>query len=656
MHRVLLPRVLWSAVLFGLVAWACLALTRQVTVTPALWLANGMLVGLLLDRPRGQQFAAVPLAWLTNTLANLAGGYTLALAAGLAMVNGIEVAIALWALGPWLRGPADLFQQRVLSRFFGAAVLLAPLVAALLGSAALARALGVEFAALFSHWYGTNALGMAVAVPLALALRPGELRLALQRPRWYDSVLPLLLLVLTTLLLFSQSRYPLFIVVLPPLLMVTFRLGFAGSALGIVLVVAVSAACSLTGAGPLLNMPFSGQANRLIAMQLFVATMILITFPVSAMLAAQDKLLKEVAASEQRFRVIAENSSDLVGLIDVDGLWRYVSPSVTALFGWEPQQILGTDGTSFVHPDDVAGYRSGVRLLAGGQEVLKGVFRVRHRDGHYVWVETICRLLRDERGQPSGWVSNSRDISTRKRIERIKDEFVSTVNHELRTPLTAMTASVGLALSGRFGPLSETVQRLLEMAKSNGMRLAKLVDDILDFEKVSSGNMQFRLRPQAVDTLVENSINANRAYAMQFEVALLMRQRAPDTMINVDADRFQQVMSNLLSNAAKFSKRGGQVEIDAVVSAGRCRISVVDHGCGIPAAFRNSLFERFAQADGSDRRTQGGTGLGMAIAKHLTEGMAGSISYESEEGQGTTFQLEFALASAVIQEAVAKAV
>jgi signal transduction histidine kinase len=103
-------------------------------------------------------------------------------------------------------------------------------------------------------------------------------------------------------------------------------------------------------------------------------------------------------------------------------------------------------------------------------------------------------------------------------------------------------------------------------------------------------------------------------------------------------------MSNLLSNAAKFSKRGGQVEIDAAVRAGRCRISVIDHGSGIPTAFRNSLFERFAQADGSDRRAQGGTGLGMAIAKHLTEGMAGTISYESEEGEGTTFHLEFELA------------
>jgi signal transduction histidine kinase len=188
------------------------------------------------------------------------------------------------------------------------------------------------------------------------------------------------------------------------------------------------------------------------------------------------------------------------------------------------------------------------------------------------------------------------------------------------------------------------------MAKSNGIRLAKLVDDILDFEKVSSGNMQFQLRAHAVDVLIESSVNANRVYAMQFDVGLRVRQRAPGTLISVDGDRFQQVMSNLLSNAAKFSKRGGQVEIDAAVNAGLCRISVADHGCGIPVAFRSNLFERFAQADSSDRRAQGGTGLGMAIAKRLTEGMAGTLSYESEEGQGTTFHLEFALANAAHQD------
>jgi PAS domain S-box-containing protein len=634
--------VLLPALLFGLTAWACLLAAWQFDAIATLSIASAVLIGMLLSSERHHWLPAVAAAWIANTLANVAVGFGPALAGALALANSVEVSLVLWLLGGRIKGPMDLIQARVLARFFGA-VLLAAAASALLGSGFMHLALGAPLAATARRWYAADLLGMAVVVPLVLALRPAELLDVLRSQRWYHSAIPLLLLITTTVLLFSQSNYPLLIVVLPPLLLVTFRLGFAGTAVGIFLVVVIVIGFSLAGTGPFMAWPQGSAVTRIVAIQLFTAIMILLTYPVSAMIAAQGKLLGEVAESERRFRLIAEHSSDLVGMVDADGIWRYASPSAVNLFGWQPQEIVGTDGTAFVHHDDVAGFRGGIKLLAGGQEVLKGVFRVRHRDGHYVWVETICQLVRDAAGVPSGWVSNSRDISSRKRIEQIKDEFISTVNHELRTPLTAMTASVGLALSGRFGQVSTPMRRLLEMARANGERLATMVNDILDFEKVSSGKMSFKLRPHPVDALVEQAVNANRAYAMQFEVTLQMRCRVPGVSINVDADRFQQVMSNLLSNAAKFSKRGGQVEVDVMVDTGRCRISVIDHGCGIPATFRSSLFERFAQADASDRRTQGGTGLGMAIAKRLVEGMAGSISYETEEDRGTTFHLDFAV-------------
>lgn len=120
---------------------------------------------------------------------------------------------------------------------------------------------------------------------------------------------------------------------------------------------------------------------------------------------------------------------------------------------------------------------------------------------------------------------------------------------------------------------------------------------------------------------------------------------APQVTLSVDGERFQQVMANLLSNAAKFSRRGDTVEIESRVADGECSISVTDHGVGIPAAFRSVLFERFAQADGADNRAKGGTGLGMAIAKHMTERMRGSITFESEENVGTTFRLQFPVES-----------
>jgi signal transduction histidine kinase len=296
---------------------------------------------------------------------------------------------------------------------------------------------------------------------------------------------------------------------------------------------------------------------------------------------------------------------------------------------------------SFVHLEDAALYLGGSERLMQGKQLLTGQFRMRHRDGRYIWVETISRALFDAKGKQTGWVSNSRDISARKRVEQLKNEFISSVSHELRTPLTAMLGAVGLAASGRFGNASEGLQKLLDMAKSNGDRLATLVNDILDFEKVSSGKMQFDLQPHDIEPLLDQAIAAIRPYAIQFQVTVVRRNSLPDVRIRVDAGRFQQVMANLLSNASKFSNRGGEIAIDAKVLDTRCRISVIDRGCGIPSEFRSTLFERFAQADGSDDRRRGGTGLGMAIAKHFTEQMRGSISFESEENLGTTFHLEF---------------
>jgi signal transduction histidine kinase len=155
--------------------------------------------------------------------------------------------------------------------------------------------------------------------------------------------------------------------------------------------------------------------------------------------------------------------------------------------------------------------------------------------------------------------------------------------------------------------------------------------------------MRFDLRPFVVDDLIDRCITASRYYAERLNVVIEARQRAPGSQIRVDDGRFHQIMANLLSNAAKFSRTGGRVEVDVTVGAGVCRVSVIDHGCGIPVAFRKQIFERFSQADSSDGRSRGGTGLGMAIAKHLTEQMSGRISFESEENVGTTFHLEFPL-------------
>jgi signal transduction histidine kinase len=218
------------------------------------------------------------------------------------------------------------------------------------------------------------------------------------------------------------------------------------------------------------------------------------------------------------------------------------------------------------------------------------------------------------------------------------------VSHELRTPVTSINGSLGLALSGKFGLLPHTLSRLLEIARSNGERLALLINDILDLEKMSAGQMDFDAEALSVHRLLQDAVVANEPYAAQKKVSLRLNCGS-NANIQVDSLRFQQILANLLSNAAKFSPEGGVVEVGARDERDGCVVYVRDYGSGIPKAFQERLFDRFSQADSSDSRCRAGTGLGMAIAKELTVGMGGTIAFDTEEGKGTTFRLTFPVAA-----------
>ncbi len=250
----------------------------------------------------------------------------------------------------------------------------------------------------------------------------------------------------------------------------------------------------------------------------------------------------------------------------------------------------------------------------------------------------LLRGLRiyDSKGKPYIW-SIIEDISERKRVERMKSEFISVVSHELRTPLTAISGSLGLILGGALGPVNEGTLHMLKIAQSNSHRLSYLINDLLDMEKLVAGKMHFDMQVQPFAPLLEHAIEANRAYGMERQVRLELDEPVPQVMIRTDSMRFQQILSNLLSNAIKFSPEQGQVHISAKVKTGFVRVTVRDEGPGIPAKFRNRIFQKFSQADSSDSRQKGGTGLGLAITKELVQRMDGIIDFESEEGKGASF-------------------
>lgn len=247
------------------------------------------------------------------------------------------------------------------------------------------------------------------------------------------------------------------------------------------------------------------------------------------------------------------------------------------------------------------------------------------------------------RGAPmpgGGFITTYMDISERKKIDRLKDEFISTVSHELRTPLTSIFGSLKLLVGGVAGPLSPEVSNLIKIASQNSERLIRLINDVLDLEKMQSQKVEYKMLAQPLAPLIEQAIEATHAYAQQYDVTVAFEERLDQVLVSVDSDRIIQVLINLLSNAAKFSHAGGKVSVRMSRVDGYVRVSVVDRGPGIPQEFRSRIFERFSQADGSDRRQKGGSGLGLTICKGIIEGHQGRISFHSELGNGSEFYFE----------------
>ncbi|AOW12457.1 hypothetical protein LPB72_08490 [Hydrogenophaga crassostreae] len=226
---------------------------------------------------------------------------------------------------------------------------------------------------------------------------------------------------------------------------------------------------------------------------------------------------------------------------------------------------------------------------------------------------------------------------------RVKSEFLSTVSHELRTPLTAIGGSLGLLVGGVLGEMPAQAGQMLQIANKNCQRLSYLINDLLDMEKLVAGKLNFDMQPYELMALVRQALIDNETYAGQFQVSYEISQAADNAWVLVDAQRLQQVMANLLSNAAKFSPAGSKVRISVRHSHGGVVVEVRDQGSGISPDFHNRIFQRFSQGDASDSRQKGGTGLGLAITRELVERMGGHIGFESMPDRGSCFYFEFPL-------------
>ncbi len=350
----------------------------------------------------------------------------------------------------------------------------------------------------------------------------------------------------------------------------------------------------------------------------------------------------DLRLSEERLSLALKGSNDGLWDLDLEAGSMFASPRAWEMLGYRPNELTCDLKLweRLTVAEDLAQQKARLaQTMLSNVDHFTTELRLQHKHGHVVPVLLRGHIQRDPQGMAQRISGTLMDLTERKRVEQMKNDFVSTVSHELRTPLTSISGALGLIVGGALGSAPPTMQQMLEIAYRNSLRLGHLINDLLDMEKIAAGKMSFELREHSLGDLLEESRASNQALCEQHGVRCTL-EHPTDVLVWVDGLRLQQVLGNFLSNAVKFTPEGGEIRLHSSLRGTKVRISVTDQGPGIPEAFRSRVFEKFAQADASDSRQKSGTGLGLAITKELIERMGGTVGFDCVPGQGTTFWCE----------------
>lgn len=357
-----------------------------------------------------------------------------------------------------------------------------------------------------------------------------------------------------------------------------------------------------------------------------------------------DRRLAEQKIRENALRLnaVVENVVDGIITIDVHGNIQSMNTAAENLFGYKREEMIGKNVKLFMpepyrseHDVFLRNYSQtgNAKVIGLGREV-SGL----RRDGSIFPMELAVGEVQLENERL--FTGIVRDISERKRIEKMKNEFVSTVSHELRTPLTSIRGALGLLCSGVLGEITGEAQKMLHIANNNTQRLLLLVNDILDIQKMESNSVSFKFAPININEFLQKVIHDNHGLAEERNVQFKLHPLQREAVVFADSERLMQVFNNLLSNASKFSPEGEKIDLTIGIDTGMVRVAVRDRGVGVPDKFRGKLFDKFTQLDSSDTRKLGGTGLGLSICKLIMEKHGGKIAYQPAEGSGSIFSIE----------------
>ena len=369
-----------------------------------------------------------------------------------------------------------------------------------------------------------------------------------------------------------------------------------------------------------------------------------------------------VAASEERYRLLADNATDIIATYGMDGVFRYISPAIEGAMGYRPEDLVGQSFWKFMHPDDVRGVRAAFAAYAQagpGAPSPRVPYRGVRKNGQTIWLEAHPKVIRDAEGRALEFQDVVRDVSETKALEdqlvaardvaeagaRAKSEFLANMSHELRTPLTSVIGFSGL-LQGS-GNLPEAERKYADRIATASEALLSVINDILDYSKLEADAVGLDPQPFDPRAMAEGAafIVESQCQTKGLKLKTVIDAAVPAALIG-DEGRLRQVTLNFLSNAVKFTA-SGTVRLDVTTAGDRLRLAVTDSGIGIATDKIDTLFDRFTQADASTTRVYGGTGLGLAISQRLIEMMGGEIGADSRPGEGSTFWFEVPMQAAV---------
>lgn len=352
-------------------------------------------------------------------------------------------------------------------------------------------------------------------------------------------------------------------------------------------------------------------------------------------IAQLDKVFNDMAkaleSASRKERALIENVADVICTITDDFMFEAVSPSAARAFDYEPERLIGRHLSDVVPADEEAKVREAFVLIKSGKGKKTVESSLLRGDGVIMEVMWSVHWLDSDQK----YYCVAHNINERKQIERLKQEFVAMVSHDLRTPLTTIQMFHSLLGTGMYGELSEAGKETLSSADGNVGRLMTLVNNLLDLDKLESGQMNIEATEVVAADVLKQTLDAVGGFSEAYRVRIRVENQAGDLV--ADEHRLVQVMVNLASNAVKFSKKGDEVVLAAFEKDGFVHFEVRDTGRGIPAHLKDQVFERFKQVESGDAKKKGGTGLGLAICKNIVELHGGEIGVDSEEEQGSTF-------------------